>query len=112
MRAVTAARTYFAAGCALVAIYFVLPAGAQPTLYDVIGGSAVAAILLGTYRYRPRWWLAWVLFAAGNGFFVLGDILSGVQGDVTPPTVSDGFYLTGYPVIAAGLVLLMLSAAG
>jgi len=110
MRTVSASRLYFAAGCVLVALYFVLPESVQSGWYDAIGATAVGAILVGTRRYGPRLWIAWVFFAIGNAFFVIGDIVSGFQGDVNPPTVSDGFYLAGYPVIAAGLVLLMFSA--
>jgi signal transduction histidine kinase len=107
-------RIYFAAGLPAIALYFAFPSGgsAQATFYDVIGGSAVLAILLAVRLHRPQRWLSWVLFALGNGLFVLGDIASGVQGDVPPPTVADGFYLVGYPLIAVGLLLFVLSAGG
>jgi signal transduction histidine kinase len=104
-------RIYFAAGLALIGVYFALPSGGRPQsiLYDVIGGSAAITIAIAIRLHRPRLWVPWALFAAGNGFFVLGDILSS---DAQPPTVSDGFYLAGYPVIAAGLLILVLSAGG
>ena len=112
MRPVRAYRIYLAAGLPAIAVYFAFPSGgsAQAAFYDVIGGSAVLAILLAVRLHRPQRWLSWVLFALGNGFFVLGDIISGVQGDVPPPTVADGFYLVGYPLIAVGLLLFVLSA--
>jgi signal transduction histidine kinase len=110
---VAAYRLYLAATLPLIAIYLPAPSGgAQSALYDVIGGGAVLAILLAIRVHRPRLALPWVLFATGNGFFVIGDVVAGIQGDAPPPTVPDGFYLTGYPLVAAGLLLLMLSAGG
>ena len=104
-------RIYFAAGLALTGIYFALPSGgrAQSILYDAIGGSAAIAIAIAIRLHRPRLWLAWALFAAGIAFFVVGDVL---YTDAPPPTVADGFYLAGYPIIAAGLLILMLAAGG
>ncbi len=105
-------RIYLAAGLVLIGIYFALPSGGrtQTTLYDVIGGSAAIVIALSIRLHRPRLWLPWALFAAGNAFFVLGDVL--YDANTSPPTVADGFYLTGYPIIAAGLLILMLAAGG
>ena len=104
-------RIYFAGGLVLIGIYFALPSGGttQTVLYDVIGGSAALAIAVAARLHRPRLWLPWAFFAAGNGFFVLGDIL---VSDGSPPTVSDVLYLTGYPLLAAGLLILMLAAGG
>jgi signal transduction histidine kinase len=108
---VVVSRVYVAASLALIGVYFALPSGGrtQSILYDVIGGSAAVVIALSIRLHRPRLWLPWALFSAGSAFFVLGDILFT---DATPPTVADGFYLAGYPVIAAGLLLLMLEAGG
>jgi signal transduction histidine kinase len=110
---VSATRIYLAAGLVLIAGYFALQSGRpQSVLYDVVGGTAVAAILLGIRMHRPQTWWPWLLFAAGNAFFVIGDIVSEIQGDAPPPTVSDGFYLAGYPLITIGLLALMLAAGG
>jgi signal transduction histidine kinase len=114
MRPVRAYRVYVAAGLPAIAVYFAFPSGgtAQASFYDAVGGSAALAILYAVRLHRPRHVLPWVLFAVGNAFFVVGDVVTGVQGDVPPPTVADGFYLTGYPLIAAGLLLLVLAAGG
>jgi signal transduction histidine kinase len=111
---VRAHRIYFAVGLPAIAVYFAFPSAgtAQSTFYDVTGGSAALAILLAVRLHRPLHVLPWVLFALGNGFFVLGDIVTGVEGTASPPTVADGFYLAGYPLIAAGLLLLVLAAGG
>ena len=47
----------------------------QSLLYDVIGGSAVAAALLGVWWNKPDRRAPWILMAVGQGLFVAGDLL-------------------------------------
>ena len=44
-------------------------------MYDAIGASAVVMALLAVYRYRPERALPWLLMAAGQASFVLGDLV-------------------------------------
>jgi diguanylate cyclase (GGDEF)-like protein len=83
----------------------------QDTVYDLLSLSVVVAILVGVRRYRPRSRLAWYLMATGQALWVLADTTFNWQQDVmhveTFPTISDAFYLLGYPVLAAGIALLV-----
>jgi signal transduction histidine kinase len=106
---------YLAAGLAAVGIYFLLPWDTlgQAALYDAIGASSAVAVALGAVINRPAKRLPWFLFAGGLLAFSVGDSIFNVYGyvwDKTPPipSAADGFYLGAYPVIAAGLLLLIL----
>jgi signal transduction histidine kinase len=105
---------YLALGAALAAVYFALPSGgaAQSTIYAVLGGGAVLGTLWAVRRHRPERALPWILLAFGNGLFVVGDVIGIVQSN--PPTVSaaDVAYLAGYPLLVAGLLILMFAAGG
>lgn len=80
-------------------------------IYTGIGLSVVAAILVGRRRYRPKAQVAWLVMAAGQGLWVIADTTFHWQQHVLAttafPTVSDAFYLLGYPVFAVGLALLI-----
>jgi diguanylate cyclase (GGDEF)-like protein/PAS domain S-box-containing protein len=81
--------------------------------YNVIGGSAVVALLLGTRRNARRGHqLPWRLFALAQALFVTGDVLAynykrffGVE--LPFPSIADLFYLAFYPLLVAGLLVLI-----
>jgi signal transduction histidine kinase len=115
LRTTPLARVYLVAGLAATGLYFVLPWNSmgQWVLYDVIGASSAVAVLVGTRRHRPAVSAAWYLFAAGLLAFAVGDLLFNFYARIwhrAPPipSVADIFYLAGYPLLAAGLVLLVL----
>ena len=115
LRTTPLARVYLVAGLAATGLYFMLPwnSEAQWVLYDVIGAGSAAAVLVGTHRYRPALSAAWYLFAAGLMAFAVGDVLFNFYAriwhrDLPIPSVADVFYLAGYPLLAVGLVLLVL----
>ncbi len=105
---------YLGAGAALVALYFAFPAGGtvQTVLYEVFGAATVAATLWAVRRYRPARTLPWLLFAAGNLCFVIGDVIFDIEKNAVAPSAADVFYLPGYPLIVAGLLILMFSVGG
>jgi signal transduction histidine kinase len=109
----TAWRGYLGTGALLTGVYYLLPAGQGAVLNVVVGGSAVAALLLGLRWHRPSHPLAWWLIAAAQGLFVAGDALFSVNelvlGIEPFPSLADALYLPGYPVLGAGLALLALS---
>ena len=81
-------------------------------VYNVIGFSGVVAMVVGIRMNRPRAWRAWCVLAIGQVLFVGGDVLAynyqALGGEALPSTsVADVFYLSCYPVIAAGLLLLI-----
>lgn len=118
---VRAARASWAAlgvGALAVGAYFLLSGDSQTVWYEVIGGSAVCAVAVGTLRnVAAEDRLAWWLFTGGLLAQVLGDIVSSVYEiglDREPPTpsVADGFYLGGYPLLLAGVYLILRRRGG
>ena len=108
------AAAFVAAGVLLIGAYFLLPAGSNSAsvLYDSIGFVSVLAIFWAIRHYRPDTPLPWILFALGNLSFVIGDIIIDADPNLSSPSVADAFYLLGYPLIAAGLILLFVHAGG
>ena len=106
-------RIYLAGGLAAVAMYFLLPLEGlgSSIAYDLIGLSSVAAILVAVRRHQPARPLIWWCFAIGQLLFVIGDVVYAVIDTVlhqSPfPSIADGFYLGGYPVLATGLLILI-----
>jgi signal transduction histidine kinase len=84
----------------------------QGPVFNGIGLSAVAAILVGVRLHRPTDRRPWFLFAVGLALFVAGDVLAynydQFFGRPLPfPSIADFFYLAVFPVIVAGLLLLI-----
>jgi len=87
----------------------------QVPAWAMLGLSAVTAIAYGTYRYRPRGRVAWWFMGAGVLLFISGDTiykswhqLIGNQ-NIPFPSFIDAIYITMYPVLAIGLLLLTRS---
>ena len=104
---------YLAGTCALMGLYlFAPPLAGNGPLINALGLSGVVAIVVGIRMHRPRARAAWWLFAAGQFLFFSGDLytysypkLFGV--DVGFPSVGDALYLMVYPVLMAGLFVLV-----
>jgi PAS domain S-box-containing protein len=81
-------------------------------LYNLIGVSAVVAILAGVRMHRPHQRLAWYLVAAGLALWVSGDVITynyeRFFGTEPPfPSIGDLLYLSVYPFLIAGMLLLL-----
>jgi signal transduction histidine kinase len=106
-------RVYLGLGAVLCTAYYLVPATtAKLVVWPLIGGSSVAAIVLGTRWHRPASPLAWYLVAAGQLSFIIGDWLYVERVRVLKsgqvfPSVVDLFYLAFYPLLVAGLLLLI-----
>ena len=61
-------------------------------------------------RYRPVPSTPWLVFAAGVVLFIGGDILVDVSPNASSPSASDELYLVGYPLLAATVVMLVISS--
>jgi signal transduction histidine kinase len=86
-------------------------------VFNLVGLSAVAAILVGARSNPPGRRLPWYLFALGQAFFVLGDVLAynyeRFFGRPLPfPSIADAFYLGCYVPLVAGLLLLLQARRG
>ncbi len=89
----------------------------QVPAWSVLGLSAVAAIAYGIYRYRPKTPIAWWFIGGGVLLFITGDTIYkswhqiiGNQ-NIPFPSFIDAIYITMYPVLAIGLLMLARSRA-
>ncbi|HTU80003.1 MAG TPA: EAL domain-containing protein [Solirubrobacteraceae bacterium] len=107
---------YLAAGALLSAAYtlahLVGPGWlADGLVFNLIGGSSVAALILGAHVNSDRR-LPWHLLAVGQGLFVASDVLAynyqRLFGGALPfPSIADPFHLAFYPFLVAGMLLLI-----
>jgi diguanylate cyclase (GGDEF)-like protein/PAS domain S-box-containing protein len=104
---------YLAVGALACALYLTVPPlkGSGP-LMNLIGLSPVIAIVVGVRWHRPAARLAWYLLAAGSALFWLGDLYTYsyphlLGADVPFPSPGDALYVAMYPVMMAGLLLLV-----
>jgi diguanylate cyclase (GGDEF)-like protein/PAS domain S-box-containing protein len=104
---------YLVAASALTALYlFAAPLAGNGPLINALGLSGVVAIAVGIRMHRPRARAAWWLFAAGQFLFFSGDLYTyGYRkvfgADVPFPSIGDALYLAVYPVLIAGLFMLV-----
>ncbi|HET7725928.1 MAG TPA: GGDEF domain-containing protein [Candidatus Limnocylindrales bacterium] len=93
-----------------IALHTAVPADdlLQAVLYDVVGTAAVVAVVAGVLLQGPERRLPWLLFAAGQFLFVIGDVLwtslELATGEIPFPSIADVAYLAGYPFLALAMV--------
>jgi diguanylate cyclase len=107
---------YLAGGLACSAAYvlahLVGPAWLHSGLvFNLIGGSSVAALILGA-NANSGGRLPWHLLAVGQGLFVASDVLSSnyqrLFGEAIPfPSIADPFHIAFYPFLVVGMLLLI-----
>ncbi len=82
-------------------------------IFDLIGGAAVGALIVGARQNPPgAARLPWYLLAAGQVLFVTSDVIAHnyerLFGSQLPfPSIADPFHLAFYPLLVAGMVLLV-----
>jgi diguanylate cyclase (GGDEF)-like protein len=97
--------------------YFVLPMSplVGNMYYNVIAMLSAAMIAVGTRFHRPSRPAMWYLFAAGQAVWSIGDQVYGVIVHVLHrdafPSAADGIYLGAYPLLGAGLFILIRGRA-
>jgi diguanylate cyclase (GGDEF)-like protein/PAS domain S-box-containing protein len=85
----------------------------QVPAWAVLGLSSVAAIVYGARHYRPKAPAAWWFIGAGVTLFITGDTIYKTwhqimgQQNIPFPSFIDAIYITMYPVLAVGLLLLV-----
>ncbi|WP_152648335.1 putative bifunctional diguanylate cyclase/phosphodiesterase [Streptacidiphilus anmyonensis] len=91
---------------ALVCLYYAF--SAQRFIFVAVGLSGVAGIVLGLVRNRPSHPLPWLLLAAANLTFTLGElaqiVLIQYEHEDPVTSIADAFYLVTYVLYAAGLL--------
>ncbi len=81
-------------------------------VFNLIGGSSIAALIVGTRRNSGGSRLPWYLLAVGQGLFVTSDVLAynyeRLFASAMPfPSVVDPFHLAFYPFLVVGMLLLV-----
>ena len=107
---------YLVLGLGVAGASLSLPEPAYSIVYDLVGLSAVAAILVGTRLHRPVRRGIWYGLAGGLGLFVAGDVVYTVYDYVLKaepfPGPADALYLASYPLLAAAMLVMIRSRTG
>jgi diguanylate cyclase (GGDEF)-like protein/PAS domain S-box-containing protein len=98
---------YLAAGALVTFLYcMVAPVEGNGRVMNSLGLSSSVAIVLGIVFHQPRLRKAWIAFLVGQLLFFAGDVYT-YSPNVPFPSPGDALYLTVYPALMAGLVLLV-----
>jgi diguanylate cyclase (GGDEF)-like protein len=106
-------QVWLAVGLSVVAGYSLMPSDRwySGVVYYGVGLASAAVIVLGVRRHRPARQRIWYCFAAGQVMWVLGDITFAIYRYVLHhepvPSPGDILYLMAYPVLIAGLFILV-----
>jgi diguanylate cyclase (GGDEF)-like protein/PAS domain S-box-containing protein len=81
-------------------------------LLNVVGISSPLVIVIGVWIHKPNQRAPWYLFALGQSLFIAGDVISynynTFFGTELPyPAVSDALYLSVYPCLVAGIMMMI-----
>ncbi len=103
---------YLATASVLSAFYFVLHGQGREIVYEVVSASSVAAIAIGTLRFRPQPSLPWWLLAGGMTMWFIGDVLWSwypyfTGRDLVIPSAADVSYLLGYPLLLVSIGMIV-----
>ncbi|HWM03178.1 MAG TPA: diguanylate cyclase [Actinophytocola sp.] len=107
---------YLAFGLVIVITYYLamaMDASAlvRVLLYSMVSTSSAIAVMYGCYRNRPKPMLPWLLLGFGELIYAAADtsfyVTHYIFDDPSFPAIADVFYLAHYPMVVAGLVLLI-----
>lgn len=104
--------SYLGIGTLAVVAYYLIPNEIVGALiYQLLGLSAAAALIVGVRLHQPVRRAPWYLMASGLGIWSIADGIENWwalgRGIEEFPTPADPVYLIGYLAVAAGLVLLI-----
>jgi diguanylate cyclase (GGDEF)-like protein/PAS domain S-box-containing protein len=104
---------YLAVMTTLSGAYLVGPSALNSgPVFNLIGASAIVAVLVGTRLHGVTRRLPWLLVALGQTLFVTGDVIAYnyqrlFHHALPYPSIADVFYLAVYPALIAGILLLI-----
>jgi diguanylate cyclase (GGDEF)-like protein/PAS domain S-box-containing protein len=104
---------YLIGGSFLTYLYALVPPFHQSgPLINLLGFSSSVAIVVGIRMHRPKAVVAWSLFVVGQLLFFLGDLYTYsyrtvFHADVPFPSIGDALYLTVYPALMVGLLVIV-----
>jgi signal transduction histidine kinase len=110
---------YITIGAAASLAYLLIPGDETPVvlprvvLYASVSASAAVALLVGIFRHRPTKPLPWYLLTVGQLIYLAGDLTFYTLHDLLRstdfPSAADVLYLSHYPPMVLGLLLLARS---
>jgi diguanylate cyclase (GGDEF)-like protein/PAS domain S-box-containing protein len=104
---------YLLAGALLTLGWEFVPGMKQGVVFNLIAISSPVAIVIAVRMWKPERKLPWHLFALGQTFFVIGDVITYNYdkffggADLPYPSIGDFFYLAVYPCLVAGVLMLV-----
>ena len=103
---------YLVASVAALAGYFALGEGLATVFYLAMSTLALLAVPVGLRIFRPRDSAPWLVLAAAQASFLIADAIWYGYNYLDPngvpfPSIADAFYLLGYPLLAAGLLMFI-----
>ncbi len=103
---------YLSVGTTTLLAYLVVPGLRQGWVFNLIALSSPVAIVIAVRTLRPEDSAPWYLFALGQAFFVAGDVITYnyetfFMRPAPFPSTADAFYLSVYPCLIAGILLLV-----
>ncbi|QUQ62684.1 diguanylate cyclase [Kutzneria sp. CA-103260] len=107
---------YLSAGALVLLAYYLVPptgagVGVRITLYCLDSASAAVMVVIGILRHHPRPRLPWFMLALSQVVYAAADTSFYVAhyafGNVDYPGVADPLYVAHYPLVVAGLLMLI-----
>jgi diguanylate cyclase (GGDEF)-like protein/PAS domain S-box-containing protein len=103
---------YLLIGAVATLGFLFVPGLRASVLFNAIGFSSPIMIVVAVKMWKPEQRLPWYLFALGQTLFICGDVIAYnytrfFGTDLPYPAISDALYLSVYPCLIAGLLLLI-----
>ncbi|HKE53504.1 MAG TPA: hypothetical protein VKC55_01890, partial [Actinomycetota bacterium] len=103
---------YLGGGIAALLGFLLVPHMRQGWVFNLISLSSPVAIVAAVRIWKPEVRTPWYLFALGQTFFVIGDVITynydRFFGTELPyPSIGDVAYLLVYPCLVGGLLMLI-----
>jgi diguanylate cyclase (GGDEF)-like protein/PAS domain S-box-containing protein len=99
----------------ITGVYYAFP-DAHLYSWAALGYSCAIAVLVGVRTHQPRRKLPWYLISASIACFTTGDstynLILALGHEPSFPGVADFFYLAFYPLLTAGLLMLIRARKG